>query len=234
MSCFALQWGMEGEPADSPLDLSHLTEVEQSKILQVLQRDLDLRLRDEGRVRSEVTANRACTSHPPWRDVIRKRVWSFLDNVQGPPGDRDGSETFALHVGHVVFGRAQQAPSHLVGQRPRARHHTPQANKEQRSVSVRSCWHKGIPLMRLCCCYSNRLAPDRAVQQWGRESLAQWLRLSRGREEAEGVSAPHESYGYNFTAFNFTLTKPFLYFQEPGGFESFTRTQNKKSHGQGL
>lgn len=42
---------------DSLLDLSHLTEVEQSKILQVLQRDLDLRLLDEGRVRSEVTAN---------------------------------------------------------------------------------------------------------------------------------------------------------------------------------
>lgn len=48
---------MAGQPADSFLDLSHLTEVEQSKILQVLQRDLDLRLLDEGRVRSEVTAN---------------------------------------------------------------------------------------------------------------------------------------------------------------------------------
>lgn len=50
---------MEGETGDSPLDLSHLTAAEQSKILQVLQRDLDLRLRDEGRVRSEVTANGA-------------------------------------------------------------------------------------------------------------------------------------------------------------------------------
>lgn len=48
---------MAGQPGDSSLDLSHLTEVEQSKILQVLQRDLDLRLLDEGRVRSEVTAN---------------------------------------------------------------------------------------------------------------------------------------------------------------------------------
>lgn len=59
---------MEGEPGDSPLDLSHLTEAEQSKILQVLQRDLDLRLRDEGRVRSEATANGAgcaCASDPP-------------------------------------------------------------------------------------------------------------------------------------------------------------------------
>ncbi|CAG10026.1 unnamed protein product [Tetraodon nigroviridis] len=42
---------MAGEPANSSLDLSHLTEAEQSKILQVLQRDLDLRLLDEGRVR---------------------------------------------------------------------------------------------------------------------------------------------------------------------------------------
>lgn len=46
---------MEGEQADSSPDLSHLTEEEQSAILQVLQRDLDLRRLDEGRVRSEVT-----------------------------------------------------------------------------------------------------------------------------------------------------------------------------------
>lgn len=45
---------MEG---DSSLDLTHLTEEEQSAILQVLQRDLDLQLVDEGRVRSEVTAD---------------------------------------------------------------------------------------------------------------------------------------------------------------------------------
>lgn len=42
---------MEGELTDSSLDLSHLTDDEQSTILQVLQRDLELRLRDEGRVR---------------------------------------------------------------------------------------------------------------------------------------------------------------------------------------
>lgn len=48
--------GMEGEAEGvSPLELSHLTEEEQSSILQVLQRDLELRRRDEGRVRSEVT-----------------------------------------------------------------------------------------------------------------------------------------------------------------------------------
>lgn len=45
---------MEG---DSSLDLTHLTDEEQSAILQVLQRDLDLQLVDEGRVRSEVTAD---------------------------------------------------------------------------------------------------------------------------------------------------------------------------------
>ncbi|XP_034748502.1 synaptotagmin-like protein 1 [Etheostoma cragini] len=42
---------MEGELVDSSLDLSHLTEEEQTTILQVLERDLDLRQRDEGRVR---------------------------------------------------------------------------------------------------------------------------------------------------------------------------------------
>uniref|UniRef100_UPI0037E722F6 synaptotagmin-like protein 1 n=1 Tax=Semicossyphus pulcher TaxID=241346 RepID=UPI0037E722F6 len=42
---------MEGEQADSSLDLSHLTEEEQSRILQVLQRDQELRQLDEGRVR---------------------------------------------------------------------------------------------------------------------------------------------------------------------------------------
>jgi len=44
--------GMEGERLDSSLDLSHLTEDEQSSILEVLQRDSELRNRDEGRVRS--------------------------------------------------------------------------------------------------------------------------------------------------------------------------------------
>lgn len=47
--------GMEGKQGDSSLDLSHLTEEEQTSILQVVQRDLELRRRDEGRVRSEVT-----------------------------------------------------------------------------------------------------------------------------------------------------------------------------------
>ncbi|XP_062265965.1 synaptotagmin-like protein 1 isoform X1 [Platichthys flesus] len=42
---------MEGEPADSSLDLSHLTDQEQSLVLQVLQRDVELRHREEGRVR---------------------------------------------------------------------------------------------------------------------------------------------------------------------------------------
>ncbi|TNN85778.1 Synaptotagmin-like protein 1 [Liparis tanakae] len=42
---------MEEEQVDSSLDFSHLTEAEQSTILQVLQRDLDLRHLDEGRVR---------------------------------------------------------------------------------------------------------------------------------------------------------------------------------------
>lgn len=44
--------GMEGQRGDSSLDLSHLTVEEQSYIQQVLQRDLELRTRDEGRVRS--------------------------------------------------------------------------------------------------------------------------------------------------------------------------------------
>lgn len=46
---------MEEKQADSSLDLSHLTEDEQTTILQVLQRDSELRRLDEGRVRSEVT-----------------------------------------------------------------------------------------------------------------------------------------------------------------------------------
>lgn len=54
---------MEGEQADGSLDLSHLTEEEQSAILQVLQRDLDLRRLDEGRVRLEVTVN-------PWKAPV--------------------------------------------------------------------------------------------------------------------------------------------------------------------
>lgn len=48
---------MEGERVESSLDLSQLTAEEQSTILHVLERDLELRHRDEGRVRSEVTVN---------------------------------------------------------------------------------------------------------------------------------------------------------------------------------
>ncbi|XP_010733093.2 synaptotagmin-like protein 1 [Larimichthys crocea] len=43
---------MEEKQADSSLDLSHLTEDEQTTILQVLQRDSELRRLDEGRVRN--------------------------------------------------------------------------------------------------------------------------------------------------------------------------------------
>lgn len=42
---------MEEKLTDSSLDLSHLTDEEQSSILQVIQRDLELRRLDEGRVR---------------------------------------------------------------------------------------------------------------------------------------------------------------------------------------
>lgn len=60
-SPLCLSWPLSADgPAmegDSSLDLTHLTEEEQSAILQVLQRDLDLQLVDEGRVRSEVTAD---------------------------------------------------------------------------------------------------------------------------------------------------------------------------------
>lgn len=52
--CVSLS-GMDGERTDSSLDLSHLTDQEQSIILQVLQRDQDLRRRDEGRVRWEAS-----------------------------------------------------------------------------------------------------------------------------------------------------------------------------------
>lgn len=48
---------MDEEKVDPSLDLSHLTDEEQSTILQVLQRDSELRRLDEGRVRSEVTVN---------------------------------------------------------------------------------------------------------------------------------------------------------------------------------
>lgn len=40
---------MEGEPL---LDLCHLTQVEQTVILNVLQRDAELRNKEEGRIRS--------------------------------------------------------------------------------------------------------------------------------------------------------------------------------------
>uniref|UniRef100_A0A3P8WDZ1 Synaptotagmin-like 1 n=1 Tax=Cynoglossus semilaevis TaxID=244447 RepID=A0A3P8WDZ1_CYNSE len=44
--------GMEGDESDASLDLSHLSEQEQTVILRVLERDLELRRLDEGRVSS--------------------------------------------------------------------------------------------------------------------------------------------------------------------------------------
>lgn len=81
---------MAGQPVDPFLDLSHLTEAEQSKILQVLQRDLDLRLLDEGRVRSEVTAavhanqiflDGTCSRFRSFSNIARRRFSSLLDRV---------------------------------------------------------------------------------------------------------------------------------------------------------
>ncbi|CAG6013467.1 unnamed protein product [Menidia menidia] len=63
---------MEGERVDSALDLSHLTEEEQASILEVLQRDLELRHRDEGRVSQECSKR-----HRRWTsgcDLIRATI----------------------------------------------------------------------------------------------------------------------------------------------------------------
>uniref|UniRef100_A0A3Q3FES5 Synaptotagmin-like protein 1 n=1 Tax=Labrus bergylta TaxID=56723 RepID=A0A3Q3FES5_9LABR len=64
---------MEKEPADSPLDLSHLTEEEQSSILKVLQRDLELQRLDEGRVRSETDPARLRSLTGVWFDEERSK-----------------------------------------------------------------------------------------------------------------------------------------------------------------
>lgn len=90
---------MEG---NSSLDLTHLTEEEQSAILQVLQRDLDLQLVDEGRVRSEE-----------------------------PGADGDGPPASALTVGRLVHRGVQQAAPGRVGQRPGPRLHPPPQDEEQ-------------------------------------------------------------------------------------------------------
>ncbi|KAM7373111.1 hypothetical protein PAMP_007991 [Pampus punctatissimus] len=67
---------MEEELVDG-LDLSHLTEEEQSAILQVLQRDLDLRRRDEGRVRileqTETDATRLRSLSGAWFSEQRSK-----------------------------------------------------------------------------------------------------------------------------------------------------------------
>lgn len=68
---------MEGKQGDSSLDLSHLTEEEQTSILQVVQRDLELRRRDEGRVRSENPRAERDELNPsalPVRGVVQRGV----------------------------------------------------------------------------------------------------------------------------------------------------------------
>ncbi|XP_070840968.1 synaptotagmin-like protein 1 isoform X1 [Chaetodon trifascialis] len=74
---------MEGEQVDSSLDLSHLTEEEQSAILQVVQRDLELHRLDERRVRilqqTETDSTRLHSLSGAWFKEERNkrhRTWS--------------------------------------------------------------------------------------------------------------------------------------------------------------
>nr|XP_046274040.1 synaptotagmin-like protein 1 [Scatophagus argus]XP_046274041.1 synaptotagmin-like protein 1 [Scatophagus argus]XP_046274042.1 synaptotagmin-like protein 1 [Scatophagus argus]XP_046274043.1 synaptotagmin-like protein 1 [Scatophagus argus]XP_046274044.1 synaptotagmin-like protein 1 [Scatophagus argus] len=74
---------MEEQQIDSSLDLSHLTEEEQSTILQVLERDLELRRLDEGRVRvlqkTETDQRRLRSLSGAWfteERSKRHRTWS--------------------------------------------------------------------------------------------------------------------------------------------------------------
>lgn len=163
---------MEGQPAESSLDLSHLTEAEQAKILQVLQRDLDLRLHDEGRVRSEVTAPPPtglpvvqCDSDPPTCPLSwtvspfraagcsrrRRRTRGCCAPCRGPGSPR--SATSATTPGRAA--RSCTPPSATREQRAEVRAPAPHARRE-----------RGSPLMPFCaCCYSNGGASDSAVQR---------------------------------------------------------------------
>ncbi|KAF3707510.1 Synaptotagmin-like protein 1 Exophilin-7 Protein JFC1 [Channa argus] len=68
---------MEGERVQSSLDLSHLTEEEQSTILQVLERDLHLRNLEDGRVRvlhqTEKDPARLCSLTGAWFSEERSK-----------------------------------------------------------------------------------------------------------------------------------------------------------------
>lgn len=79
---------MEDEQIDSSLDLSHLTAEEQCTILQVLDRDLELRLRDEGRVRilqeTETDPKRLRSLSGAWfveERSKRHHTWSSSDLI---------------------------------------------------------------------------------------------------------------------------------------------------------
>ncbi|TMS18216.1 Synaptotagmin-like protein 1 [Larimichthys crocea] len=93
---------MEEKQADSSLDLSHLTEDEQTTILQVLQRDSELRRLDEGRVRNLQEKE---------KDPVRLRylVWGMVPRaVQKTPP-------------HLVSQRSRPLPPYATGrQRPEA------------------------------------------------------------------------------------------------------------------
>ncbi|XP_017280025.1 synaptotagmin-like protein 1 isoform X2 [Kryptolebias marmoratus] len=109
---------MAGERVDSFPDLSHLTEEEQSSILQVLQRDLDLRHRDEGRIRilerTEPDPLRLCLLSGEWFSQVcskRHHKWtSGCSLIQASLRHRK-TKSRDVHLNELFSGEGEEETS---------------------------------------------------------------------------------------------------------------------------
>ncbi|XP_073319354.1 synaptotagmin-like protein 1 [Pagrus major] len=134
---------MEEEQVDSSLDLSHLTEEEQSTILQVLQRDSELRRLDEGRVR---------ILEEKETDPIRLRSLSgawFAEERSKRHRSRSGSSLVHATIRHrktksrdapltELFNGEREETSHSSNTSPQAERRLKDSKDEESEVLVES------------------------------------------------------------------------------------------------
>ncbi|XP_037548748.1 synaptotagmin-like protein 1 [Nematolebias whitei] len=131
---------MAGEQVDSSLDLSHLTEEEQSSILQVLQRDLELRHRDQGRIRileqTEPDPTRLCLLSGEWFSHVcgkRHHKWtSGFDLIQASLRHRK-TKSRDVRLNDLFSGEEETSSRNV----PPEAEEIPQHNKEKESGGCR-------------------------------------------------------------------------------------------------
>ncbi|XP_013861078.1 synaptotagmin-like protein 1 [Austrofundulus limnaeus] len=182
---------MAGQQVDSSLDLSHLTEEEQSSILQVLQRNLELRHRDEGRIRileqTEPDPSRLRLLSGEWFSQVcgkRHRKWtSGCDLIQASLRHRK-TKSKDVHLNEVFSGEEEEETFQR-NVSPEAEE-IPQDNKEKESGGCReSLKPEATP---------SRNPVEQSLQHRNRSSPSKERRCNGYSEEPEVIAVTHPHY----------------------------------------